>query len=178
MEFRGIKLYIVIIVTLLIVGLFFAARYLLDVYRIEKPLKEQLASLEGIREIEIIENNKGKALLVSFMPGIDFYELYQKIEGKIEDVTSNSKADIIIVNDTGSELSESYYQLHFALYEGINTGRFLEMKKNIDDILSTEDLASYRVWVDEKAVYLQLDKDNDSFYCRIAYKNKGIKEGG
>ena len=112
------------------------------------------------------------------MPGIDFYELYQKIEGKIEDVTSNRKADIIIVNDTGSELSESYYQLHFALYGGINTGRFLEMKKNIDDILSTEDLASYRVWVDEKAVYLQLDKDNDSFYCRIAYKNKGIKEGG
>ena len=86
MEFRGIKLYIVIIVTLLIVGLFFAARYLLAVYRIDKPLRNELASLEGIKEIEIIENKKGTELQVSFLPGIDFYELYQEIEGIMENV--------------------------------------------------------------------------------------------
>lgn len=178
MEFRGIKLYIVIIVTLLIVCLFFAARYLLAIYRIDKPLRNELASLEGIKEIEILENKKGTELQVSFLPGIDFYELYQEIEGIMENVKGEKNTDIIIINDSDNELREIYYQVHFALYEGISTGRFLEMKKNIDDILRREELDGYLVRVDRQAVYLQLDKDNHSFYYRIPYNDIGIKEGG
>lgn len=173
MEIKGLKFYIIIIVTIAIVGLFFTAQYLLDVYQIEKPLKNELASLEGVREIELIENNKSSELIVmvKFEPGIEFYNLYQEIERILEKILGSRSVNIIITNESISELAEVYYQVHFAIYEGINTGKFLEMKANIDGIVYAEELDNYRVWIDNEAVYLQLDKNNNSFYTRIAYND-------
>ena len=85
------------------------------------------------------------------------------------------KGKIIITNNSIKELSASYLQMHYAIYEGINTGRFLEMKKNIDDIALSLELDNYQVWVDNEAVYLQLDKNNNSFYSRISYHDNNVK---
>ena len=49
------------------------------------------------------------------------------------------------------------------------------MKKNIDDIALSLELDNYQVWVDNEAVYLQLDKNNNSFYSRISYHDNNVK---
>ena len=174
-EIKGLKIYIVIFVTLLIVGLFFAAQYLLALYRIDKPLRDQLAALEGIKGLEIIENAKSTDIRLELEPGIDFYNLYQNVDGIMEKILGNKRGKIIITNNSIKELSASYLQMHYAIYEGINTGRFLEMKKNIDDIALSLELDNYQVWVDNEAVYLQLDKNNNSFYSRISYHDNNVK---
>lgn len=180
MEFKGIKLYIIIFVIIAVIGLFYTGQYLFDIYKIDKPLKEEISAIEGIKDIKIINNNNLNDLFVSFEPGIDFYSSYQKINEVMETKLGSKSGNIIIDNNSSTELEEIYYQIHYAIHEGINTGKFLEMKENVEEIVSNVEIDNYRLWIDNDAVYLQLDKNNSSFYNRIPY-NKIITvklEGG
>lgn len=181
MEFKGFKLNIILVVVLLVLGLFFSGQYINKIYNIDGPIKNEILALEGVKDISIVDNNERKDLLIEFEPGVDFYNLYQNITIMINDRLGEKGGNILIAksNQSNTNLDEVYYELHFAIYQGITTGKFVEMEENIESVADKSNLDNYKVWVDNQTVFIQLDKNADSIYKIIPYKNSSINsEGG
>lgn len=173
MEFKGVKIYVIIIVIFLVICLYFAGQLLYRAYNIDMPLKEDLMVIEGISNVSLVNNEEKVDLYISFLPDQDFFALYQKIFSIMKDRLGSKSGDIIIQNKDNN-LKEVYHKIHFSIYEGIHTCKFVEMEKNINKIVEKEELDDYKLWVDNDAVYIQLDKNKDSFYKRIPYNNSII----
>ncbi len=173
MEFKGFKINIIILVIVLVIGLFFSAQYLFKVYNVDKPIKNEILALKGIKDVSIIDNSDQKDLLIDFHSGIDFYKSYQDVNQIMQDKLGSKSGNIIISkNDQeNEELDDIYYKLHYAIYQGINTGYFVEMEKNVETIVGMYELDSHKIWVDNNAIYIQLDNNNKSLYKRISYNN-------
>ncbi|MFW6287170.1 MAG: hypothetical protein ACOC2J_00280 [bacterium] len=180
MEFKGFKLKIILVVVILVLGLFFSGQYLNEVYNVDKPIKDDILALEGIRDVSIIDNNDKVDLHIEFKPGIDFYTLYQTITNIMDDRLGERSGNVVIAknNQSNSNLDDIYYELHFAIYQGINTGRFVEMEENIKVIVDKSDLDNYKIWVDNQSVFIQLDRNDESIYKRISYNSQLNIEGG
>lgn len=171
MEFKGIKLNIIIIVTLIVIALFFTGQYLYRIYNIDKPIIKEILALDAIKDVRIRDNNNKLDLLLTFYPDIDFFNSYQEINKIMEDKLGNKSGNIIIENIYDNELEDIYYKLHFAIYEGVNTNKFVNMEKNVGSVAKTYNLDNYKIWIDNHAIYVKLDKNNNSFYRRIPYNN-------
>ncbi len=177
MEFKGFKLNIIILVIVIILGLFFSAQYLFKIYNVEKPIKNEILALEEIKDVSIVDNNDKKDLIVDFHPGIDFHKTYQDVNQIMQEKLGSKSGKIIISNYQRNEtLDNIYYKLHYAIYQGINTGYFVEMEKNVESIISKDELDNHKIWVDNEAIYIQLDKNKQSLYKRISYSNSKTVE--
>jgi len=166
MEFKGIKIYIIFIVMLSVIGIFFISRSLYRVYNIDKPIKEELLALNGVSNVDIVKNEGRADLHLVLLPDQDFFTLYKKIDNITKNKLGSKSGDIIILNNDES-LKEVYHSIHFAIYEGINTSNYVEMESNVKKISENEGIDNYKLWVDNDAVYIQLNKNDLSFYKRI-----------
>ncbi|NLM96694.1 MAG: hypothetical protein GX175_03620 [Halanaerobiaceae bacterium] len=166
MEYKGIKLYIVLIVMLTVISLFFVGKSLYRIYNIEKPIKEELLALNGVGYVDIVKKEGRVDIYLTLLPDQDFFAIYQEIEKTVKNKIGNNSGDIIILNNDKT-LEDVYHRIHFAIYEGIYTNKYLEMERNVKEIAANEGIKDYKLWVDNDAVYIQLNKNNKSFYKRI-----------
>lgn len=180
MEFKGVKINIVAIVILIILISFFVGQHFYKVYNIDKPIKEKIAGVDGVKKVEMLNTDGKMNMILSFDPAIDFYHVYKEIEGIFTDSKIDDKGSIIIKNDSNSDLEDVYYRLHYSIYEGIKTNKFVDMKENVAGIVEQSDFTDYRLWIDNEAVYFQLNGDEVSLYKRVPYNKKIIvhTEGG
>lgn len=180
MEYKGIKFNIVILIIIIMIGVFFGGQYLYKIYNIDQPVKKEILEIEGIDNVSIVEKNGQIDILVSLKSGIDFFQVYHKIEEIMIEKLGEQKGIIKVDNEKSKELEEEYYKLHFAIYEGISTREFVKMKESIDQIVNKINLDNYKLWIDNQAVYIQLDNNNNSLYKRIPYNRDIIvrTEGG
>lgn len=166
MEFKGIKIYVIIIVMISVIGIFFIGKFLYRVYNIDKPIKEELLALNGVSNVEIVKKEGKADLHLVLLPNQDFFTLYQEIANTMKNKLGSKSGDIIVLNNDES-LKEVYHKIHFAIYEGINTSKYVEMESNVKIIAENEGIDNYKIWVDNDAVYIQLNKNDLSFYKRI-----------
>ncbi|MFW6281827.1 MAG: hypothetical protein ACOC1O_03415 [bacterium] len=182
MEFKGLKINVIILVIMLVIVMFFFGQYIINIYNINKPLQDEINSIDGINSVQIEKEDNKTNAIVSFESNIHFYDTYREIE-KIMDKRLGSNTGQIVINKVAEskDLKDIYYKLHFAIYEGINTSKFVQMSENVKLIAEKNKINNYKVWVDEKAVYLQLNKGENSLYRRIPnYRSITInsQEGG
>ncbi|MFW5981515.1 MAG: hypothetical protein ACOCRU_02950 [bacterium] len=176
MEFKGFKLNIIAIVIVLTLAVFFAGRYYYQVYNLERPLKDEVLAIEAVNDISLIERQGKIDFLVELNPGKDFYQTYQEIDLIMKEKLANNRGNILFENDNNEEFEEIYYLLQYALYEGVNNRNFVVMEERISDITLENDIENYKLWVDEEAVYLQLNDEHSSYYKRIPYQTVNIAE--
>ena len=172
MEFKGLKINIIFLVIIAVILVFFAANHLINIYNVNRPLQDKLKSFTEIEDFLIIDVNGQIDLLITFQPAVDFYHLYQEIDKIAADNLGVKKGKIIIQNEGSNKLNQVYYQLQYALFEGLATSEFVDMEKNIREIVTVNNLADYKLWIDNQAVYLQLDDDDSSLYRRIPCNNR------
>jgi hypothetical protein len=168
-EFKGLKINIIVMVIGIVLLSYFIGQYLLKTYSIDKPLQEELLKIEEIEKIELVENDGKKDIIVFFKPGINLFQTYKKIAEISTERLGDRQGRIIIENETDRYLTDLYYKLHYALYEGLATHEFVNMEHNVREIIADYDLDDYKLWIDNEAVYLQLAEGNNSFYKRIPF---------
>ncbi|ACL69944.1 hypothetical protein [Halothermothrix orenii] len=163
MEIKGIKINVVVLSMLIIVLAFFAGQHLFKLYNIEKPLTDELKSVKGVQDVKLLESGDKTDVSVKLSSDVDFYKRYHQLE-KIASEKLGNELGKIIVNNEDNSLEEIYYQMHYYIFEGISTYRFSYMKNEIKEIAEKNNVSDYRVWVDEKAVYLKLNRGKTSYY--------------
>lgn len=182
MEFKGLKINIIILVAIIVIIAFFTGKHLLEMYNVDKPLKEELLSINGVKDdLILVDNNNKTDIIISFKTGINFYQVYKEVEKTSLEMLGKSFGKIIIKNDSNKKLDDAYYKMHFTIYEGLATNKFTIMEEEFREIAESSKLKNYKIWVDNHAIYLQLSDGISHLYKRIERKDNILfirTEGG
>lgn len=170
MQFRGIKINIVIFIIILVIITYFGAKYFYKEYNVNEPLIEELENRKNIEKVQLVNNDNSFLVKIKLSSGVDLKNEFTAIED-ISVKHLNEVPKIKIEYKSNSYLDEVYDQIHFALYEGILSGRYTEMQKLVEKELSYYDI-KYDLSVDSKRLYIKLEDNKRNLYKVIDFKNE------
>jgi hypothetical protein len=177
MSIKDINLKIVLIVILIVMVAFFSGKYLFNIYGVKQPLKTELKNINGVKEIELIESDNKTDIKVYLKPNVNFQKTYQRITKLSGDELGKKKGDILVGTDSNSYLNDIYYQLHFAIYEGISTNKFTVLRENIEQSHNNFKF-DYKLWINDNNILLRLDGKGNSLYKIISRIDRGGVNSG
>ncbi len=179
MEFKGLKINIIFLVIIIVIIVFFIGQYLFKLYNIDKPVIEEIRAISGVKDVRLIDNNEKIDVLVTFEKGIDFFTVYKEIDEILTTKINKQKGNLLIKNEDTGDLDKVYYDMHYAIYEGMSTNRFVEMEKKVKEIAVNHNINNYKLWIDSNAVFLQLESDGHTLYHRLPYNTTiSVRTGG
>jgi hypothetical protein len=144
----------------------FASIYAINYWRqqrlIKEPLKEALLEIEAVKDVNIKNNKQNTEVLITLNKVGDLSKTYNSLEEVLLLTYAENSFKITLIDKRDTYLESLYGKIQFALMEGERLGNYTEMSKEISRLLEQEqDLEDYRLWVDQKRIYLQLSaKDN------------------
>ncbi|MDO9536348.1 MAG: hypothetical protein Q7J85_13730 [Bacillota bacterium] len=143
--------------------------YLVSYWRqqrlIEEPLKESLLQIEDVEDVDINKIGNETEFLVTLKEVDNIYQTYRNLEEILDSTYKDSSYKIALIDQRNLYLESIYAKIHFALMEGERVGNYSHMSKEISMLLEQEsELENYRLWVDQKRIYLQLSSDNGFLY--------------
>lgn len=179
--FKGVRLTIVLIVLLVGLGVFLGGQYVVKTYHLEEPFKAKVLSMEGIESVELTETDKSMKVRLTLNSDVRLQEVYQTVN-ELANEMLNQKITIEMDQQISQELEDLYQEMHFAIYEGIASGKFTMMSTQLKEIATTEQVDDYQIQVDNNNVYLKVVADGEVFSKiiprqseRLVYMNS---EGG
>ena len=133
---------------------------------IKEPLAEALLKVEGVNDVNLIYDGRKEAkVYITLGEEVNLPKTYGYIEEALFSTYKQDSFEIIIVDNRNPYLESVYSKVHFALMEGERCGNYGAMSKEIFVQLEQEDgLKNYRLWVDQKRIYLMLATAENNLY--------------
>ncbi|MGI6576393.1 MAG: hypothetical protein ACOX3A_11280 [bacterium] len=167
MNFKGLRLQMIVSVAVLTFVLILCGQFFYRRYFVLEPLLQTLQQLDGVETVNAEKQNNITHFMVSLTPVDDLAVTYQAVEKVINDAFTANAYKISIDDQRSEELIDLYHQIHFSIFEAISLGNFTSMADVIDAQLAGIDALYYRVSVDEKQIYVQLHHNNDAYLYEI-----------
>ncbi|MDI6601800.1 MAG: hypothetical protein QME46_08455 [Thermoanaerobacteraceae bacterium] len=166
--FKGIKLYIVVVVAALLLALLLFGFNIYMQY-MYNGLEQRIRSIEGVRSVEIVKDKVSEKIHVGIDKEADLQEIYLKIE---EEANKEAPQAEIKIQDTKGKnydrLKDAFDIISFDIYESMVNGNFLEMRNSIQEKLKSSGI-NYIIKIDEKNIYLTLLYGDSALYKVINY---------
>jgi hypothetical protein len=159
----NLKWPVVVLAFLLTFTSIYAVNYWRQQRLIKEPLKEALLEIEAVKDVDIKSKSKQNTEISITLNKVgDLYKTYQNIEEVLLLTYAGNSFQITLIDQRDTYLESLYGKIHFALMEGERLGNYTKMSHEIFQLLEQEqDLEYYRLWVDQKRIYVQLSaKDN------------------
>jgi len=133
---------------------------------VKEPLKEALLNIDAVKEVNIkSENQQHMEILITLDKVDDLSKTYQEIEKIVALRFPENSVKIFLIDKRNAYLETVLEKLHFALMEGERLGNYTEMSDKIYLLLEQEnELERYRLRVDQKYIYLQLESKSYYLY--------------
>ena len=176
MEYRGIKINIVIYIIIVVLIVYFSGNFIINKYNVQKPLLTEIESLENIENVQLLENNDRTKLKIKLNRNAELYDVYLNVKEIATEKIGEDNFNIIIDNQENDNLVNIYFKAHYAIFEGIATNKFTEMNEDIKEIAVKSDLKEYKLWIDSNNLYLKL-ADEDSAFYHIIPRNSNNRGG-
>ncbi|HHV71957.1 MAG TPA: hypothetical protein GXX38_05025 [Clostridia bacterium] len=170
MQIKGIRIGVVVIVTLFILGSLLLAQYIWETRGIYKPLLQSVESVEGVNTVTIEKEKKNLVIKIELEPVNNFALIYKEIEDIINNRLAEDSYQIKIKDKRNEILTSSFLSLSSFIQEGIQTGRYSLMEEQIKNKASSLELDHVNVLVDAENIYLQLHSGENYLYEVIPRK--------
>ena len=132
---------------------------------IEEPLSEALMQIEGIEDAKLTNDRKTTEVWITLNEVENLPQTYESIEKILQASYKQGSYKINLVDNRDPYLESVYYKVHFALLEGEKLGNYSTMSEKVFEQLSGEErLKNYRLWVDQKRIYLLLTTSQNNLY--------------
>lgn len=165
MDFKGIRISIIILSAFLALGLFMFGYSLWSESQYEQPLNEYLEENEQVKEFEILEDDKKDSYYIEielvYHPHLNFTLV--EIENEINEILEDRKWELELKNRPTNDLKNIFYKIHFVLYEAKEQGNFSEMKDEIDLVMEKYDVDHYQVHVQDSSRLIVQMKNEEGF---------------
>lgn len=157
-----------LIITILVLGLFFGANYCYQIYFKKAPFLEDICRLEAVADAEIISEKDTNILIITPDPAYRglLQDLYSDIEGASTAVYRDPPA-IKIADQRSAALDQFAAAVSPSLYEAARTGCYREGASHIAGIAASYGLSDTFVTVDSRYLYLQARDDGDNYLYQV-----------
>ncbi len=162
MQWKGLKIPIIIITFVVGLAVFWGIQKIYDQYSYERPLVNFLEKNTDIITYSVNDKEPVIEVNVKFGKTDDLQKVYSDLDKKILDLAGRRKYKIIIQDQTDDTLEKIQPDVLTAAYEAIDRGNYLEMKKHISNMAETEG-AKAKVWIDQDNLYLQIEHGDNYF---------------
>lgn len=185
MQIKGIRIYVVLVVVMLMMGLLMGAQYFYQRYNVEQPLFKLYSEtklVDNINNIKLEEQGGTVAVTLSLNRTDNLRRAYRELNRYTGQILGSEGFKIQIKDTRSRELEDIYYRSQFVIYEALAKGSFTEMAAAIEKNARSAG-AEARVYMDEKNIYVALYKGKNYLYevvprdAALADKKDGLQMG-
>ena len=172
-NFKGVRLTIVVVTLIVGLAVIFGGQYAVKTFYQEEPFKKRVLSIEGIEDVKLVEVKDGQKVYLTVNPEVDVKTAYRKTDEMAQEMLKG-EVKVEVDNKSTAQLQDIYHKMHFAIYEGIASGKFTVMAENIEAIGQEIELQDLNVEVDNENVYLKFAKNNQVYTKVLPRKTQQI----
>jgi len=171
LTFKGYRIPIIVVAAAAAFVVLVTAHAALQRSTVDRPLAESFDSLGCVESFEIADEGEGATLAVRLEDVNDLRQAYLDVrEAASKYIDGQCRLEVL---DRRSEaLEDAFYSVHYAVYEGAETGRYSWMAGEVRRILDGAGVDRYRVRVDDENVYVQLHA-GDAYLYEVIPKEAG-----
>ena len=177
MLFRGFKLHIILITFIICLAVALGGRHLAYSQRVVGPLEREFGALEGMRQVSIVSNGDRTDVVLEVTPGADLPEIYREAERLARARLGARLGQVRLADRRTPELVDAFHRMHLALQEGAATGQFTRMAQQLEALAADIPRVDYRVYVDDRHVYVLLMDDEGYLIEQIARPGRDAAGG-
>ena len=177
MQIKGVRVYVVIIVLAVTLGVLLTVQYVYQKYNVEQPLFKMYSDTELVDDVKL--DNEGEVVTVnlSVRKTEDLKEAYLELKGYTEKILGHNQFHMELKDKRTNELSDAYYKSQYIIYEALAKGDFTEMAADVQK--NARDAgAKARVFIDNDNVYISFIKDDKYLYEIIPRYNAASQVSG
>ncbi len=163
MGFGELRIWAVAIVLAVALGALFGGYYLYEQNTVKAPLEQALAEAPGVKAFTLTRDGAVTRLDVELAWVDSLADTYAALDATAGRLLGQGYA-LRLIDRRDPFLERVYHQAHFALQEGIYTGRFTDMARSVDEIMAQNGVEEYRLTVTERHVFLQIKKGRAYLY--------------
>lgn len=167
-EIKPVQVLLVLLVTL---ALLFGGQYLYRHYTYDQPLVEQLTAIEGVSDYQVVSENGVRRVMVEMRQVNNLQDTYLEVADTVERIYGNAP-EIVVKDNANEKLEAVWYQSQFAIYQGISSGEFVEMNRQLKAVTSAQTEVELKVFVDADHVYFQTTDGQRALY-RVIDRGQG-----
>lgn len=161
---KGLRIGIIALVFVLASLLIFGGQQLRYRFDVFEPMQKAFTQVDGVEKVKF-DRTGGHVDIVVTLGKVDNLEkTVSEIETLGKYYLKDSLGDISIVDSRDADLDEVYYEMHYAIEEGIATGHFRQMAKDLQDTAKKSGLERFRVYVGNDRVYVLMAKGGRYLY--------------
>ncbi len=177
---RDLKVRYIAAAFLAVVALGVGARRLHYELRVADPVASLASEVAGVRAVEIAPAAGGlKDVVVELDGDVRLEEVYEEVERRSAERLGSSFGRLLLRDRRTPELIDGFYRIHYALQEAMVTGRFSEMARQVDQILSEAGFEKYRIFVGERHVFVQIHSPSGGYlYEALPRAGSAARAGG
>ncbi len=167
-EFR---IAITIITLILVLLVSFSGFYLYKRLGINEPLQNKLLSIEGVDRVSL--EQKGQTYNVDiYMKRVDnLQKTYRAINQTLSSSLPKQNYSLTLTDQPNQELESFMQHMQPAIYESLSNNRFIWLDQEIAR-RTAEQGVSYKLFVDQENLIIQLDDGGDYIYQVIDRGNE------
>ncbi|MBI2874995.1 MAG: hypothetical protein HYY09_07885 [Firmicutes bacterium] len=164
MFLKGFRWPIALIVTVLSVGVLFAVQGT-GGWLMRGGLEDKLKTDPAVDSVKIDYGSQGKVVVSARLsPVDDLSQAYQRLDRTLADSLGDGAYLLKVEDRRGPAVETVYEEIHYALYEGMSTGRYDAMHRRINELVEPKRLDQWRVTVDQRHVFVQLREGRNYLY--------------
>ncbi len=145
-------------------------------YGVKKPLTEALLQVDGVKDVEIQDEEKDWVIRLTLANDADLKAVFREANRIAALEIDDSRYSIEVADNPSPELSSLYDDLELGLYQGIANSSFIWLAQWIDDYTAPHH-TEYRIQVDDENLYLMLSK-GDHYLARVIKRNAAVDKDG
>ncbi len=144
------------------VGLLFGGQALNAKFRVADPLQQTVLAIHGVRHFTIREDKSQLKADLQLAKVDDLQGVLERVDAAVQQYYGRPVDEYRIAGRSDSRLKAARYQLSFYLEEAQVSGRYIQLKDELDG-LKNKGLDA-RVYLGPKFVYIQLENGSHYLY--------------
>jgi len=155
MEWKGLKIHLIIFSLLAGIALIFGAQYFYQKYSTQRPLNDVLNSNEAVESYQLSSESNQLQVSVKVRYEANLMQAYKEVQKDLNKVMGRKVYNLSLIDDPDEVLEQVWYQSQYAIYEAQSLGGFQEMAGVVNREAQTRG-AEARVYIDQENIYLRL----------------------
>lgn len=155
MQWRGLRIHIIIFSLLVGIALIFGAQQLYQKYSTLRPLNTALNSNQSVESYQL--SSEGKLLQISIKIRYDanLMQTYKEVQKEIAGIMGRKVFSIVLSDSRDDVLEQVWYQSQYAIYQALYQGSFQDMADVINREAQSRG-AEAKIYIDQENIYLRL----------------------
>lgn len=157
------KIIVAISSLIVVFAIFFGGYWLYNRYGVDKPLIDKISDISGVKTVEIDKQDQIIMIDIKLNNIDDLQSEYNDIKEIIDTQFEGENYRIKINDNRNQKLKNAYQDIQLSVYQAVANNQFLWLKEQMQNSPELKGL-SYKLFVDENNLYIQIKDGNHALY--------------